>query len=148
MSTKRISLEDQNISRETTNTASTATAADRVLYTTEGDQQVLTFHSTTGEEPTVLKFATKSEMFRLLAKNGSSVGDIAALTGSHYSFVYGIVSAANLVTKKVGDHKSDKIRELAAKGLTPGQIATALNSNYSFVHSVVKKYKADLAAAK
>jgi len=145
MSTKRISLEDQNISRETTNT--TSPAADRVLYTTEGEQQVLTFHNKTGEEPTVLKFATKSEMFRLLAKNGSSVGEIAALTGSHYSFVYGIVSASGLVTKKVGDHKSDRIRELASQGLTPGQIATALNSNYSFVHSVVKKYKADLAAA-
>lgn len=139
--TKRITIAEQEVV--------TAVAAKKAgtFYTEEGLVQVLTFIDEVGEK-NVLRFNTKSEMFKLLANNGSTVGEISQLTGSHYSFVYGVVSAAGLVHKKAGDSKSDRIREMAALHMTPGQISTALNSNYSFVHSVVKKYKAELAAAK
>ncbi len=87
--------------------------------------------------------STKSQAFRELYEIGLTVGQIANTTGSHYSFVYGVISGhygtVNHGPKKAS--KSDGIRELAAQGLTPGQIAKKLNSNYSFVHSVVKKWR-------
>ncbi|MBT9165048.1 MAG: hypothetical protein DDT23_01059 [candidate division WS2 bacterium] len=85
---------------------------------------------------------TKSTAFRELYKLGLTIGQIANTTGSHYSFVYGVISSHFGKAKTTSKNsKSDEIRELAAQGLTPGQIATRLNSNYSFVHSVVKKWK-------
>lgn len=92
------------------------------------------------------KFEHKSDMFRFLYDSGMSVGEISKFTGSHYSFVYGVISSSREITKKEGISKSDVIRDLAAKGMTAGQIAKELNSNYSFVHSVVKKYRSEQAA--
>lgn len=90
------------------------------------------------------KFEHKSDMFRQLFDMGLTVGDISAVTGSHYSFVYGVISSSRTIEKKEGTSKSDLIRSMAEEGKTAGQIAKELNSNYSFVHSVIKKYKQEL----
>ncbi len=90
------------------------------------------------------KEISKSEGFRELYRANVGVGQIAKLTDSHYSFVYGVISQTFGSVKtegRSGPSKSDQIRELSDQGLTPGQIAKQLNSNYSFVHSVVKKYR-------
>ena len=85
---------------------------------------------------------SKSEAFKQLFSTGMTVGQISKLTGSHYSFVYGVVQTAPGFERKAnGPSRSDQIRELAAQGLTPGAIAKAINANYSFVHSVVKRIK-------
>ena len=87
---------------------------------------------------------SKSEMFRLMYDYGMEVCEIAKECNSHYSFVYGVISASREIRTVQKTSKSDDIRRLAAEGKTPGEISKLLNSNYSFVFSVVKKYKATL----
>jgi transposase len=93
---------------------------------------------------TAMTVASKSEMFKFMYDAGMSVAEISKIVGSHYSFVYGVISSSREMEKVEKDSKSDKIRKLVDAGKTPGEIAKELNSNYSFVHSVVKKYKAEL----
>jgi hypothetical protein len=88
-----------------------------------------------------MKFATKSEMFLKMYQDGLTVGEISKVTGSVYSFVYGVVDGKVGIDRKEGESKSDTIRKLVDEGKTAGDIAKELNSNYSFVFSVVKKYK-------
>lgn len=95
----------------------------------------------------VQKFDSKSKMFVELAKLGYSVGQIAKMTKSHYSFVYGVIDGKVGITRQESTSKSDVIRQMVDQGMTPGQIAKELNSNYSYVHSVVKKYKQQQEAA-
>lgn len=88
---------------------------------------------------------SKSELFRCLYDAGMEINEIARECGSHYSFVYGVISASREVRTVTKASKSDEIRKLAAEGKTPGEIAKIMNSNYSFVFSVVKKYRASQA---
>lgn len=86
---------------------------------------------------------TKSALFaRMATEHNLTVGEIAFVVGSHYSFVYGVVSTkTDRVTAKT-DNKADEIRRLADEGKTPGEISHMLNTNYSYVHTVCKKHKA------
>lgn len=84
---------------------------------------------------------SKSELFRRLYDAGMEISEIARELGSHYSFVYGVISASREVRTVKTESKSDIIRDLVDAGKTPGEISKELNSNYSFVFSVVKKYK-------
>ncbi len=86
---------------------------------------------------------TKSDAFRKLYSKGVQVREIAQMTGSHYSFVYGVIAGTfgTVRTTRSGPSRSDQFRELADQGFTPGEIAKKLNANYSFVHSVVKKHR-------
>lgn len=84
---------------------------------------------------------TKSEMFRIMYDYNMEICEIAKQTESHYSFVYGVISASREVREIVKTSKSDEIRKMFDDGKTPGEISKLLNSNYSFVFSVVKKYK-------
>ena len=88
-----------------------------------------------------LKVKSKSEMFRMLYDCGMEISEISKNCESHYSFVYGVISASREVRKVKTTTKSDLIRELFDQGKTPGEISKELNSNYSFVFSVIKKYK-------
>jgi DNA invertase Pin-like site-specific DNA recombinase len=85
---------------------------------------------------------SKSELFRTLYDMGMEICEIARECGSHYSFVYGVISASREVRTVDKTSKSDEIRKMVDEGKTPGEIAKLLNSNYSFVFSVVKKYRA------
>ena len=92
---------------------------------------------------------SKSEMFRQMYDAGMSVAKIARETGSHYSYVHGVIQRlcqkrGEEVRKERKESKSDIIRAMVDQGKTVGQIAKELNSNYSFVYSVVKKYKQQL----
>jgi DNA invertase Pin-like site-specific DNA recombinase len=89
----------------------------------------------------IVKVTSKSELFRKLYDFGMEVCEIARECGSHYSFVYGVISSSREVRTVEKSSKSDEIRKLVDDGKTPGEIAKLLNSNYSFVFSVVKKYK-------
>ena len=84
---------------------------------------------------------SKSEMFRMLYDAGMEINEIAKECESHYSFVYGVISASRVVRKVTKTSASDIIRELYDQGKKPGEIAKELNKNYSFVFGVVKKYK-------
>lgn len=88
-----------------------------------------------------IEVKSKSELFRQLYDRGLEIADIARETGSHYSFVYGVISNSREMRETTKVTKSDMIRELADKGMTPGEIAKQLNSNYSFVHGVVSKHR-------
>ncbi len=90
------------------------------------------------------KCVSKSQMFKQLYTAGLEVCEIAKITESHYSFVYGRVRENDDVSPKrvVGESKSDKMRAMFDQGMTVSQIAKELDSNYSFVHGVIKKYKA------
>lgn len=85
---------------------------------------------------------SKSEMFKQLYDLGMEVCEISKTCESHYSFVYGVISANREIRQVPKASKSDEIRKLADEGKTPGEIAKLLNSNYSFIFSVVKKHKA------
>ena len=87
---------------------------------------------------------SKSELFRCMYDAGMEISEISKECGSHYSFVYGVISSSRDIRKVEKTSKSDIIREMAAAGKTAGQIAKELNSNYSFVFGVVKKYKNSL----
>lgn len=93
------------------------------------------------DKPAVIVFKSKSELFRALYDAGMEICEIARECGSHYSFVYGVISSSREVRTTVKTSKSDDIRKLADEGKTPGEIAKLLNANYSFVFSVVKKHK-------
>ena len=93
------------------------------------------------EKPKFVKVKSKSEMFRMLYDFGMEISEISKNCESHYSFVYGVISASREVRKVKTTTKSDLIRELFDQGKTPGEISKELNSNYSFVFSVIKKYK-------
>lgn len=91
----------------------------------------------------------KSEMFREMYEEGKSVAEISKETGSHYSYVYGVIQRMCAkqgveVRKERKESKSDTIRTMYMDGKKVGEIARELNSNYSFVFSVVKKLKAEL----
>jgi transposase len=95
----------------------------------------------------------KSDMFREMYDSGMSVAEIARETGSHYSYVYGVIQRlcnkrGEEVRKERKASVSDTIRAMVDEGKTVGQIAKELNRNYSFVFSVVKKYKQRLETAK
>ena len=90
----------------------------------------------------------KSDMFREMYENGMSVAAISKETGSHYSYVHGVIQRhcnkkGVEMRKERKESRSDKIRELAMEGKKVGQIAKELNANYSFVFSVVKKFRED-----
>jgi hypothetical protein len=93
------------------------------------------------EKPVVETVKSKSELFRKLYDCGMEICEISRECGSHYSFVYGVISQSRDVRTVKTESKSDLIRSMVDDGQTPGQIAKTLNSNYSFVFSVVKKYK-------
>jgi hypothetical protein len=84
---------------------------------------------------------SKSELFRKLYDYGMEICEISRECGSHYSFVYGVISSSREVRNVQKTSKSDEIRKMVDAGKTPGEIAKLLNSNYSFVFGVVKKYK-------
>ncbi len=93
-----------------------------------------------------METVNKSNMFREMYEQGMSVAEISKETGSHYSYVYGVIQRlcnkkGEEVRHERKESKSDTIRAMVDEGMTTGQIAKELNSNYSFVHSVVKKYK-------
>lgn len=85
-------------------------------------------------------FKSKSELFKFLYESGLEINEISKLTGSHYSFVHGVIDRKCQRRKANKTSKSDLIRNLSDSGMTPGEIAKELNSNYSFVFSVVKKH--------
>lgn len=93
------------------------------------------------ENDKIVQLNTKSELFRRLYDNGLEIAEIARITESHYSFVYGVISNSREIRKVKKITKSDTIREMYDEGKKVGEIAKELNSNYSFVFSVVKKYK-------
>ena len=84
---------------------------------------------------------SKSEMFKILYTNNYEISQIAKLTNSHYSFIYGVIQNSCKIRQTVKNSKSDQFRKLNDSGLTVGEIAKQTNSNYSFVFSVIKKYK-------
>lgn len=108
----------------------------------EFDVSTLTYTDHNSKDPKEIQVSSKSELFRQLYDAGMEVAEISKATGSHYSFVHGVIANSREMrtTKKVS--KSDTIRFLAAIGKTPGEIAKELQSNYSFVFSVVKAFKA------
>lgn len=89
----------------------------------------------------VYNYPSKSQMFIELHLHGYTVGEIAKVTQSHYSFVYGVIDKHIGVTRQPKTSKADLVRVMAARGMTPGQIAKELNSNYSYIHSIVKKFR-------
>jgi len=85
---------------------------------------------------------SKSALFaRMAVEHKLTAGPIAFITGSHYSFVYGVVSTKTDIIVKKESNRSDEIRALSDQGKTVGEISHLLNANYSWVHSVVKKHK-------
>jgi DNA invertase Pin-like site-specific DNA recombinase len=102
----------------------------------------LCFKNLKTEKPKKEVVKSKSELFRSLYDLGMEICEIARECGSHYSFVYGVISSSREVREINKTSKSDEIRALVDQGKKPGEIAKILNSNYSFVFSVVKKYKA------
>lgn len=101
----------------------------------------LKFKNLNLEKSKTVTVKSKSELFRLLYDAGMEICEIAKECESHYSFVYGVISASREVRTVKTESKSDLIRKLFDEGKTPGEIAKELSSNYSFVFSVVKKYK-------
>jgi transposase len=101
---------------------------------------------TIGSADQLVKCASKSDLFRKMYDAGMEISEVARECGSHYSFVYGVISASREVRQVSTESKSDKIRDLADLGMTVGAIAKELQSNYSFVFSVVKKHKATKAS--
>lgn len=85
---------------------------------------------------------SKSELFRKMYDAGMEICEIVAESGSHYSFVYGVISNSRQLRTVTKTSASDEIRKMADEGKTPGDIAKALNKNYSFVFGVVKKHNA------
>jgi len=94
----------------------------------------------------VTKCLTKSEMFRKMYDMGAEISEISKATGSHYSFVYGVIQNSREIRTTEKHSKSNEFREMFDKGLKVGEIAKQTNSNYSFVFGVIKKYKQQLAA--
>ena len=86
-------------------------------------------------------FSSKSEVFKNLYELGMEISEVSRLTGSHYSFVYGVITNKCKLRDNNKVTKSDQIRKLSDSGMNPGSIAKQLNSNYSFVFSVVKKHQ-------
>ena len=98
------------------------------------------------EDKKVKKFSSKSELFRYLYKSGLEVSEIVKVSGSCYSFVYGVVSGMREFEKrrdkKKGEKsKSEMFREKFSEGLSVGEVSRMYNSNYSWVYSVYKKWK-------
>ena len=107
----------------------------------EFDVDALKMKDLNKEGAKVVTTKSKSELFRKLYDSGMEISEIARECGSHYSFVYGVISSSREVRSTKKESKSDIIRELYDLGKTPGEISKELNSNYSFVFSVCKKYK-------
>lgn len=105
------------------------------------NMETLTVQNLNAENQPLVVCKSKSEMFRNMYDMGMEVCEIAKVAGSHYSFVYGVISSSREVRQVEKSSKSDEIRRLVDEGKKPGEIAKLLNSNYSFVFSVVKKYK-------
>lgn len=90
------------------------------------------------------KCKSKSEMFKTLYDLGMEICEVSRETGSHYSFVYGVISNSRTIAPVVKETKSDVIRELYKSGLTCSQIAKQTDSHYSFVFGVIKRFKATM----
>lgn len=88
-------------------------------------------------------YTSKSQLFRVLYSLGLYVNEIRDLTGSHYSFVYGIVCGAGRDVKPTDrtQTKAYHIEQLYQQGLSVSEIAKQISTNYSYVFTVVKKYR-------
>ena len=90
---------------------------------------------------------SKSDVFVEMYKEGFSISEIGRISGSVYSFVYGVIDrkvGINRVGK--GNKKSDRIRSLYDDGMEVSEIVKWFfkNGEYinsSYVWNVVNKYR-------
>lgn len=99
----------------------------------------------TGEQVQAIwedKNSNKSQKFLKMYDLGLSIADISKFTGSHYSFVYGVISAKRELTQRPDEpSRADQFRAEYDAGKTIGQIAKDHNANYSYVFAVIKKHR-------
>lgn len=88
---------------------------------------------------------SKSDLFVEMFDSGKTISEISKETGSHYSFIYGVIERKrpDRIKKNTdsGNSKADEFRKMFDSGMTIGEIAKTTNSNYSYVFAVVDKHR-------